>query len=212
MRAPRLLLREHVKEVILERILSGEYAAGERLVETRLAREFETSQVPVREALRDLEMLRFVESEPFRGARVREVSREELLEIFPVRSALEEIAVRETARRPGAWLQTLEASYQAMVEAAAAGDVHDQVQADVAFHAAIVDSCGNSILRDVWRSLRIEARTLVTVLHAGIELDRVVAIHLPILEALRDHDGELAARALTDHFLFLYRHLEEPRS
>jgi DNA-binding GntR family transcriptional regulator len=99
MRAPRLLLREHVKEAILERILSGEYAPGERLVETRLAREFETSQVPVREALRDLEMLRFVESEPFRGARVRAVTPEEMLEIYPVRSALEEVAARRR-RRP----------------------------------------------------------------------------------------------------------------
>ena len=60
MRATRLLLREHIKEMILERILVGVYEPGERLVETRLAKEFETSQVPVREALRELEVLRFV--------------------------------------------------------------------------------------------------------------------------------------------------------
>ena len=42
----------------------------------------------MREALRDLELLRLVESEPFRGARVREVQREELAEIYPVRAAL----------------------------------------------------------------------------------------------------------------------------
>src|SRR5262249_33739473 len=81
----RVPLREQVKELVLERILDGSYAPGERLVETRIAQELGTSQAPVREALRDLEVLRFVESEPFRGARVREVSEEELAEIYPVR-------------------------------------------------------------------------------------------------------------------------------
>ena len=83
----RTVLREQVKELLLERILVGVYRPGDRLVETRIAQELGTSQAPVREALRDLELLRFVESEPFRGARVREVSAEELAEIYPVRAA-----------------------------------------------------------------------------------------------------------------------------
>ncbi len=68
----RTVLREQVKDVLLARIVSGELKPGERLVETRIAAELGTSQAPVREALRDLELLRLVESEPFRGARVRE--------------------------------------------------------------------------------------------------------------------------------------------
>ena len=47
----RVVLREQVKELILERILRGEYAPGDRLVETRIAQELGTSQAPVREAL-----------------------------------------------------------------------------------------------------------------------------------------------------------------
>src|SRR5438876_8572640 len=95
----RTVLREQVKEVLLERILRGEYGPGERLVETRIAQELGTSQAPVREALRDLESLRFVESEPFRGARVRAISDEELIEVYPVRAAIEEVAAREAAIR-----------------------------------------------------------------------------------------------------------------
>ncbi len=71
-RAPRLLLREQVKEAILERILAGEYAARRAARRDAPRARVRTSQVPVREALRDLELLRFVESEPFRGARVRD--------------------------------------------------------------------------------------------------------------------------------------------
>ena len=50
----RTVLREQVKDVLLQRIASGELKPGERLVETRIAQELGTSQAPVREALRDL--------------------------------------------------------------------------------------------------------------------------------------------------------------
>jgi DNA-binding GntR family transcriptional regulator len=88
----RVVLREQVKEVLLARILDGVYAPGDRLVETQLAGELGVSQAPVREALRELETLRFVFSEPFKGTRVRGVSREEVVEIYPVRAALEGLA------------------------------------------------------------------------------------------------------------------------
>src|SRR6201989_3043758 len=93
----RPMLRDQIKDAILERILAGDYAPGERIVETRIAQEFGVSQAPVREALRELEQMRFIVSEPFRGARVREVTKEELAEITPVRAALEELAAREAA-------------------------------------------------------------------------------------------------------------------
>jgi len=85
----RIVLRDQVKAILLERILSGDYVPGDRLVETRIAQELGTSQAPVREALRELELLRFLESAPFRGTWVREVSDAELIEVFPIRAALE---------------------------------------------------------------------------------------------------------------------------
>ena len=209
MKAPRLLLREHVKEAIMERILSGEYEPGQRLVETRLAREFETSQVPVREALRELESLRFVESEPFRGARVREVSHEELVEIYPVRSAIEEVAVRLATIALDGDVRELERHLGAMEEAAADGDRHEQVRSDVAFHETIVHACGNSILGEVWRSLRIEGRTMITTLSIGFELEKIAAIHEPILAAIRAKDPDAAAAAMRRHFAVLGSLLKE---
>lgn len=209
MKAPRLLLREHVKEVILERILVGVYEPGERLVETRLAREFETSQVPVREALRELEILRFVESEPFRGARVRAVSRAEMAEIFPVRSAIEEVAVRLATVRLDGNVEELRGYLGAMEKAAGAGDRHEQVLSDVDFHRTIIDACGNSILRGVWQSLRVEGRTMITSLKAGIGLEEIVAIHEPILDAINARDPDAAAAAMRRHFDVLRSLLDE---
>src|SRR3954452_5840943 len=97
----RTVLREQVKDVLVQRILRGELQPGERLVETRIAQELGTSQAPVREALRDLELLRLVESEPFRSARVRAFGDAELVQIYPVRAALESLAAREACQRLG---------------------------------------------------------------------------------------------------------------
>jgi DNA-binding GntR family transcriptional regulator len=195
----RVVLREQVKELILERILNGTYKPGERLVETRIAAELGTSQAPVREALRDLELLRFVESEPFRGARVREVSLEELIEIYPVRAAIEELAAREAATRMNGQVDALAAELEAMHRAAEAEDLHAQVEHDVAFHRLIVEASGNSVLLETWQSLRVEARTVVTALRTGLDGHDIAERHRPVLEALEAGDPELAGATLRRH-------------
>jgi DNA-binding GntR family transcriptional regulator len=195
----RTVLREQVKELLLERILSGAYRPGDRLVETRIAQELGTSQAPVREALRDLELLRFVESEPFRGARVRAVSAEELAEIYPVRAAVEELAAREAAVALHGRTGPLESELDAMRRAAADGDLHGLVEHDVAFHRLIVEASGNRILLDVWTSLRVEARTIITALATGIDHHELAETHEPVLEALSAGDPERAGRAMRRH-------------
>jgi DNA-binding GntR family transcriptional regulator len=199
----RVVLREQVKDLILERILKGHYEPGERIVETRVAEELGISQAPVREALRDLELLRFVESEPFRGARVRAVSLEELSEIYPVRAALEEVAAQAAAARLGEQdLDALERELNAMREAAERGDLHDQAEHDAAFHRIVVEASGNSILVDVWGSLRVESRTLITALKTGVDGRDIAELHRPVLEALRARDPERAGAAIRDHVLY----------
>lgn len=195
----RVVLREQVKELILERILNETYRPGERLVETRIAAELGTSQAPVREALRDLELLRFVESEPFRGARVRDVSQEELIEIYPVRAAIEAVAAREAAERLGGDVEALAAELDSMHRAADAEDLHALVEHDVAFHRLIVEASGNRVLFETWLSLGIEARTIVTALRAGLDGHEIAERHRPVLEALRARDPELAGTTLRRH-------------
>ena len=195
----RVVLREQVKELILERIVDGTYKPGERLVETRIASELGTSQAPVREALRDLELLRFVESEPFRGARVREVSAEELIEIYPVRAALEEVAAREAVKRLDGQVEELEAEVEAMHRAADENDLHAQVEHDVAFHRLIVEASGNRVLLETWLALRIEARTIVTAVRTGLDGHEIAELHRPVLEAFRARDADLAATTLRRH-------------
>jgi DNA-binding GntR family transcriptional regulator len=193
------MLRDQIKDAIVERILNGAYAPGERIVEIRVAQEFGVSQAPVREALRELELLRLVVSEPFRGARVREVTAEELAEIYPVRAALEEIAARGAAIGLDGNVTSLEAELEGMRRAARAGDPHAFVEHDVAFHRRIVEASGNGTLGELWRSLHVDLRTTITLIKRAADLGEVADTHVPVLEALRARDAEGAAAALREH-------------
>jgi DNA-binding GntR family transcriptional regulator len=199
----RTVLREQVKGVLLERILTGRLRPGARLVETRIAQELGTSQAPVREALRDLELLRLVESEPFRGSRVRAFSDEELAEIYPVRATLEELAASEAAARLGGDVAALERELERMRQAAAAGDVTTQMRHDGAFHRLIVEAAGNRILLAVWRSLGVEARMAISLYKSGLDPREVAELHVSLLAAIRDGDRTRAAREARRHVLRL---------
>lgn len=196
----RTVLREQVRELIIERILDGTYRPGERVVELALVQELGVSQAPVREALRDLEAMRFVESEPYRGARVREVSRDELAETYPVRAALEELAgVMAAPEVDDGTLRQLEAELQSMLAAARGKDQHGLLVHDACFHEIVVEAAGNSVLLDCWSGLRIEAYTLVSVIKSHHDLIAIANAHLPILDALRQRDPGLAGKVMREH-------------
>jgi DNA-binding GntR family transcriptional regulator len=195
----RIVLREQVKEVLLERILRGELKAGERLVETRIASELGTSQAPVREALRDLELLRLVESEPFRGARVRAVGDEHLLAVFPVRRVLEDLAAQEAARQADGDVTALERELDFMHEAAKSGDWRTQISHDLAFHRTVVEMAGNDVLLQCWLVLGVEVSTSFAVYWTYFDQMEMVQFHWPIVEAIRAGDAVRAGTEARKH-------------
>lgn len=195
----RTVLREQVKDVLLHRIVSGQLKPGERLVETRIASELGTSQAPVREALRDLQNLRLVESEPFRGARVREFGDDELIEVYPVRAVLEELAAREAALRLEGDVTVLEREVEAMRTAARRGDVNALARHDIAFHRLMVEAAGNQILEQVWKSLGVEGRITISLYGTYVEPAEAAELHVPIVEAIRSGRAAAAGRAARKH-------------
>src|SRR5258708_24357893 len=96
----RTVLREQVRNVLLERILSGRYAPGERLVETRIAQELGTSQAPVREALRELQLLRLLHPPALLGPLVRGGADEGRPPGYPLPAALDERAAPPAPHPP----------------------------------------------------------------------------------------------------------------
>jgi DNA-binding GntR family transcriptional regulator len=193
----RVILRDQVRDVLLARVISGEYPPGSRLVETRIAQELGVSQAPVREALRDLEQLGCVEYEPFRGSSVRALSVHDLLEAFPVRAALEGLACRLAAERiSDAQLERLAALVDEM---RAASDPRAESAADSEFHATIVEAAGNATLTRQWNQLLPHARTFISLALPASAQGSVADRHVPILEALRRRDAGAAAQTMQDH-------------
>lgn len=194
------MLRDQIKDLIIQRILDGTYAPGERIVEMTLATELGTSQAPVREAMRDLEAMRFIDSVPYRGARVRHVTTEELSETYPVRASLEELAGSLAAAKvDDDLIEALGAELEAMRQCARSGELHEQLSHDARFHELIVEAAGNRVLLESWRALRIEARSLVSVIKSDSNLLEIADTHQVILEALRQRDPALVAKELRAH-------------
>ena len=196
----RAMLGQQIREILLERIFKGELQPGDRIVELQLANELGTSQAPVREALRELQSLGFVEHHPYRGTRVRRITERELAEIFPVRAALEELAAQEAASRLNGKIEELEREFEAMRAAAARKDLQDLAGHDASFHRLIVEAAENKVLLDLWKTLRVEARVVVTALKTDIDFDELAEMHRPLLEALAEGSPEKAGRALRYHF------------
>ena len=197
----RTILRDQIKDQILQAILDGRYPPGSRIVETRLARELGTSQTPVREALRSLEALGLLEATAFRGARVRRPSAAELLEAFLVRAELESLAARLAIPcLNDKHLDVLSQHLKVMQHAADGGDVLAEATADAAFHGLVVELAANSILRRMWHSLEPVSRTYLTISSPGVDRRQIADDHIPILDALRLRDPILTATALHHHF------------
>jgi DNA-binding GntR family transcriptional regulator len=196
----RTVLREQIRELLLERILKGELQSGDRIVELQIAQELGTSQAPVREALRELQCPGFVEHEPYRGTRVRRITEEELAEIYSVRAALEELAAQEAASRLDGKVDELEREVEAIREAAGRDDLQDLAAHDATFHRLIVEAAGNKVLLDTWRTLRVEARVVVTALKTDVDLHELAELHRPLLEALKEGSPEKAGSALRQLF------------
>jgi DNA-binding GntR family transcriptional regulator len=199
----RTVLRDEIKKRVVERILNSTYPPGSRIVESQLAREFGTSQAPVREALRDLEGMHLIASEPHKGARVRELNPERFTQVYPVRAALEELAGREAATRmTDGIISSLEDELAAMRHAGQTHDVRAQLTHDTRFHEIIVETAGNSVLLDMWRSLRVEFGTFISIIKSDWDLPMIAEMHAPLLQAMKMRDPHVAASQMRAHIEF----------
>lgn len=195
-------MRDRVKQILINRILDGTYSPGDRLVELQIAHELDTSQGPVREALRDLEAMRLVESATYRGTRVRTITPQEVYESYQVRAELEGLAGRLAAPQVCRQPAPLQAAAQALEAAAQAQDFEQFTRCNAAFHRLIVETAGNSVLLRVWNSLDFETWTrinLLVVRHKTDDLKSFVAEHRAITDALVQGNAELAEKLLHQH-------------
>jgi len=188
-----------LRTLILQRIIDGHYPPGHRLKEMELAREFNTSQAPVREALRELEATGVIESEPHRGSRVRTVSERELGEAYQVRAVLEQLAGELSAGQFSGREILLERQADKVRTAYGKGNMEEYARHDLAFHRMIVAAAGNQVLLKNWDALHFDIRTRLFLGHSAPSLQSTLDLHDEIVKALIDGKGKLAGRLLRKH-------------
>ncbi|MFH8615842.1 GntR family transcriptional regulator [Streptomyces sp. NPDC017979] len=184
-------LREQIREHIVEGIVSGRWKPGERIVERGIATELQVSQTPVREALRELESLRLIESAPNKGVRVRNLTAADLEESYPVRAGLEQIAAELAADRLSVDCSVLTPHVAALYEADRTGDSAGQVRHTVAFHRELVRAAGNNVLLHTWEGLGIEVFTALSIRWLGTVQQSYAEEHQALVDAFLRHDPEI---------------------
>jgi DNA-binding GntR family transcriptional regulator len=190
-----------VAEAVRTAILQGQYAPGQRLVETDLCDRFGTSRFIARAALQDLSAQGLVEFQRNRGARVREISVAEAIEITEVRKLLEGLeAARAAERITAGEAALLRVIVQDMRAAVAGAELLRYSELNASLHGAIRDIAAHETSARLLRQLRDQ-----TVRHR-FSLSLVPgrpAVSLPqheaIVTAVIARDPAAAERAMHNH-------------
>jgi DNA-binding GntR family transcriptional regulator len=193
----RTCMRDHIRNAIVARILDGSAPPGTRLKEMALAHEFNVSQAPVREALRELEALGLLESERYRGTRVRSINLDELREAYELRAAIEEAAARRAVPCDDKDLKRLEADVKLMQRASREEDYDAYMDCAVNFHRHIVQMSGNALYLRAWEHMAWDIRARIAVQRIGL-ISPFTEERKAIIAALRKGEGDKAGRMLRD--------------
>lgn len=197
----RASLSEQIRDRLLARIMDGTLKPGDRLVELKIAAEMETSQAPVREAIRELEAIGIVESTRNKGSRVRVIGDAELKDMYDVRAQLEGYAAELAAQRKAPIAAELRGCIENMKKAARKNDSAAFAKHNSTFHRLIVDAAGNVILADLWETLNVKVRTFVNVTRSGLDLNQIALSHQSIADAIESGSAAKARKAAEQHVL-----------
>jgi DNA-binding GntR family transcriptional regulator len=206
-------LREDIHALVRDRIVEGTFLPGSRLQDVQLASELGVSRTPVREALLRLVKEGLVESDPNRGFFVAPLSREEVLETYPLVWTLECLALHSSPPPTPSQFQALR---QINAELAAVpADALRRQELDLRWHQTLVEPCGNQRLLDLLAGLKQVIRRYECVYMQDPALVRgSVRDHADILAALVKRRPKLAALLLERNWRAgmesVLRRLDEP--
>lgn len=193
-------LADQVYDQLLDAILKGEIAAGERLIQETLADELSVSRTPVREALLRLEREGILEPAPKRGFHVVEFTTSRALNVYEARQAVEGFAARLVAERASD--DELEALRPVLEKVIVVDSFQGTTEENWVAHRALVSATHNDALVDLFDSLWERAMMLrirSDVWFATDERGELTHTHAEVFEAIAARDGEKAEAAMVEH-------------
>jgi GntR family transcriptional regulator, transcriptional repressor for pyruvate dehydrogenase complex len=223
---------DQVRDRLIELIRSGRYQVGDQLpTETQLMATFGVGRSSVRAAVQSLVGLGIVELRPGRGTYVRRLSVDDLvnivhgafrldfgsaLHLHEVRAMIETASARLAAkRRVDDDLERMRQCVQDYAVAHAAGAFEQAIEADLAFHRAMIAAAGNPVLLSVLDSIAgvlKEHRREYGAPEDARARTRVIIEHDAILEAVEAGDARLAERRVAHHMRMIWDQIENVSS
>ncbi len=206
----RPLYSQEIRDTIQRAILNGELKPGDRVVETRWARELGVSQSPVREAIRELEMMGLIESRPFQGAFVRVMDKTSITETYNVRRGLEAVGIEAAVQKiTDQELVELYIVMKEMDQAVKDKNFELFIEKDSLFHEKILEISGNKLLMQLWNQCKIREFTRVSTRISKIGMEVLAERHTTMYDALVKRDAAAGMMAVDEHFKFLIDQLAQ---
>jgi DNA-binding GntR family transcriptional regulator len=207
-------MRERAYAYIQRRIASGDLKPEVPISELVLAKELDMSRTPVREALGQLVAEGLLEQTPNRGTLVVQLKRQDIIELYELREALEAYSARKAAQLQlravdlQRWRDFSDEVSHLKSELEASGKPalnREQMQrfvaSDLSFHNMLMRMAVNERMLKVVNETRLLIR-IFAIERPGYDpptLERIYQQHSAIIQAVTDHDVALATQLLTQH-------------
>ncbi|HKJ31522.1 MAG TPA: GntR family transcriptional regulator [Balneolales bacterium] len=193
----RTSLKEQISEIILNRIFEGELKPGDRLKELAIAKEFGTSQAPVREALRSLESQGYLRHKTHSGTTVILLEAKEIKEINQIREAMEIQALTDG-------LTTIQETVYRLDEIndrLPSGNETQVMTDDEHFHKIILEAYDNERMMELWQTLTNKLRISRSRLNESNLIDQIPVLDDSILQAIKSGNTRKATQQLKQYYV-----------
>lgn len=195
----RTPIRDKIYQQVLELIIKGEIASGQRIRDTELAGKLGISRTPVRETLLMLEREGFLRNALGRGFAVSPLDLREVEETYPILWTLEALAL-ETSGAPGA--STLDELERLNARMTAQGIAPARLmELDNEFHSRLLSGCANERLLAIVAHLKkIIRRYEYAYMSSATLIEESVGDHARLIDILRAGDMASVRGALERHW------------
>ena len=194
-------LTDEIADVVRERILKGEYEIGEKIKENQIATELRVSRTPIREAFKLLENEGLIDYIPNRGCFAKGFTQQDVDDIYAVRAALEEMAIKWAVERiTPEEIAALEEECDLMEFYTKKKDKKKVLELNSSFHEIIYASARSRFLAQVLRSYKEYIdKTRKAIFYEQEYLEAILAEHRRIFEAVRERNQTKAVTAMREH-------------
>jgi DNA-binding GntR family transcriptional regulator len=213
-KANHLFQRQNVSEelikMIKKQILAGELNPGDRIVETKLARQLGLSQSPIREALRQLQGEGIIKIVPNKGPSVVSLEMKDIFEVYSIRSMLEGLAMRMAVQNAtDEEIGELERFYESMKAKLHDDSVPYLLEDSLQIHETIIRLSNHSRLHKMYQSITFQVALVNRMLGVRSSKEQEVEEHGELITALKKRDPDEAEHIMRKHIYRSYCHFVE---